>query len=140
MKEIKNEIKIELRAMRFYASHGCYATEKRVGGRFEVSVTYSYDRGTVEVHDDVTRAVNYLDVYDEVRQQMAISSDTIEHVAYRICLALFDRCSAMESVEVSVTKITPPLGGDIAGVSATLSLRRDCVETHSTFGTLKGVK
>lgn len=116
------EIKIELRAMKFYASHGCYATEKRVGGRFEVLVSYIYDGAQVIQSDDVAMSVNYLDVFDEVRSQMAIASNTIEHVAARICRALLGRCPSMLRVEVTVTKITPPLGGDIGGVSATLSM------------------
>lgn len=118
------EVKIELRAMRFYAAHGCYATEKRVGGRFEVSLNYTYDAQGVIEGDDVTCAVNYLDVYDELSKQMAVSSDTIEHVTARICRALLERCPSMSAVQVTVTKLTPPLGGDIAGVSATLSYGR----------------
>ncbi len=110
--------------MRFYASHGCYAVEQRVGGRFEVDLSYTYDVSAVLNSDMVEDAVNYLDVYALVAAQMSVTSRTVEHVAKRIMSVLFDTYGVITSIEIVLRKITPPLGGDIASVGVTLSASR----------------
>lgn len=118
------DAKITLSTMRFYAPHGCYATERMVGSRFTVDLTYIYDASAVVCTDDVTDSVNYLDVYSCVSEQIMLSSHTIENVAHRIASVLLSRFGIMRSVEISLFKVSPPLGGDIGSVGVTLSLGR----------------
>lgn len=110
--------------MRYYASHGCYDTEQRVGGRFSVDIQYTYDGTEVISSDDVTRAVSYLDVYEVVGEEMMKTSNTIEHVASRIINRLFSEFLLIETLKVTIYKITPPLGGDIDKVGVTLTAER----------------
>lgn len=118
------KIKVSLDAMHFYASHGCYDTEQRVGGRFLVDISYIYDGGKVVENDDVCEAVNYLDIYALVRDEMAIPSHTIEHAANRIVQKMLEKFPPIENLTISLYKITPPLGGDIERVGVTLELSR----------------
>ncbi len=115
---------VKLETMRFYASHGCYETEQRVGGRFSVDLSYSYNAAGVIATDNIEKAVSYLDIYAITAQEMAIPSATIEHVAKRIIAKLMSEFAAIKFVEISVAKITPPLGGDIERVSVTLRSER----------------
>ncbi len=108
--------------MRFYAFHGCYDTEQRVGNHYEVSLTLSYDATLVTQSDDVGDAVNYLEVYGSIQKQMAIISHTLEAVAARILSALKAEYPQILSAQVSVTKMAPPLGGDVGGVSVSMSI------------------
>ena len=61
---------IELEGMDFHAFHGCYELEQQTGSHFEVSLRLTTELGTVAEDDDVTKAVNYLTVYEVVREQM----------------------------------------------------------------------
>ena len=106
--------------MDFHAFHGCCELEQRTGSLFEVSLRLTTELGTVAEHDDVTEAVNYLTVYEVVREQMKRTQHTIERVAQNIIDALHSRFPQICETECKVTKIAPPLGGKVARVSVTL--------------------
>lgn len=119
------EAKITLSTMRFYASHGCYATERLVGGRFTIDLSYTYDASAVFNSDNVLDSVNYLDVYSCISEEVMVASHTIEHVARRVVAVLFSRFAIMRSVDIRLCKVSPPLGGDIGSVCVTLCVSRD---------------
>ncbi len=108
---------IHLDRMEFRAYHGCYDLEQVVGNRFAVDIVITTEMGSLAESDDVTQSVNYLTVYELVSEQMKIKSRTIEVVAVRIIDRIKGEFSAVESVRCEVTKIAPPLGGKVAGVS-----------------------
>lgn len=112
---------IELEGMDFYAFHGCYELERQTGNHFRVSLRISTSLGEVASKDDVTLAVNYLTVYEVVRDTMQQTQHTIERVAQNIIDALHAQFKQIVSVECRVTKIAPPLGGKVASVSVTLT-------------------
>ena len=111
---------IELEGMDFHAFHGCYELEQQTGSHFEVSLRITTELGTVAEKDDVTQAVNYLTVYEVVREQMGCTQYTIERVAQNIVDALHVRFPQIHEMECRVTKIAPPLGGKVARVSVVL--------------------
>ena len=77
-------VEIEINDMQFYAHHGCYELEQKVGTYFTVSLHLKYDATEAINTDDVTKAVNYLSVYQTIKKEMEIPSHLIEHVAHRI--------------------------------------------------------
>lgn len=111
---------INLEGMDFHAFHGCYELERLTGSHFEVSLRIVSPLGRVAEDDDVTQAVNYLTVYETVREQMAVTQHTIERVAQNIINALHGSFKQIVAVECTVTKIAPPLGGKVDRVSVTL--------------------
>ncbi len=111
---------IELSGMEFRAYHGCYDLEQRVGNRFRVDLKIETELGRVAEQDDVTLAVNYLSVYEEVREVMQQTQRTIERVSLNIIQRLKAHFPAIEEVECRVTKLAPPLGGKVQAVSVTL--------------------
>ena len=111
---------INLEGMDFHAFHGCYELARLTGSHFEVSLRIVSPLGRVAEDDDVTQAVNYLTVYETVREQMAVTQHTIERVAQNIINALHGSFSQIVAVECTVTKIAPPLGGKVNRVSVTL--------------------
>ena len=90
---------IELEGMDFHAFHGCYELERQTGSHFEVSLRLTTELGTVAEHDDVTEAVNYLTVYEVVREQMQRTQHTIERVAQNIIEALRVRFPQIRKTE-----------------------------------------
>lgn len=108
--------------MEFRASHGCYELEKVVGNRFIVDVDIDADVGSAAQNDDVTQSVNYLTIYEIVREQMKTPSNILENVAKRIIDAIYSRFPECLKVTAKVSKLAPPLGGKIDRVSVTLTL------------------
>ena len=111
---------IRLEQMEFRAYHGCYDLEQKVGNRFNVELVITTHLGSVAEEDAVEKAVNYLTVYEVVREQMAITQRTIERVAMNIIEAVKERFPQIVEVECCVSKLAPPLGGKIGKVSVIL--------------------
>ena len=105
------EYRIVLDSMEFRALHGCYELERKVGNRFRVDLELTTELGDVAAEDSVEKAVNYLEVYGVVREQMAVTQRTIERVATNIIEALYDRFPALRHVKCTVAKPAPPPGG-----------------------------
>lgn len=113
--------RIKLITMDFRAAHGCYPTEKKVGGSFKVDVALDVeDNGAVRA-DDVAGTVNYVEVYETVKEQMSVPSNIIENVAQRIIDAVYARFPQVRRVKVTVAKLAPPIGGKAESVSVTLT-------------------
>ena len=77
-------VEIEINDMQFYAHHGCYDLEQKVGTYFTVSLRMKYDATEAIETDDITKAVSYLSVYQTIKKEMDKPSHLIENVAYRI--------------------------------------------------------
>jgi len=112
---------IEIEDMEFYAFHGCYDTEKRVGNHFLVSVRLDTNLDLPAVSDQVIDTINYLEVYETVAAEMAAVSNILEHVAARIIEAIYARFQGLEKVQVKVSKLTPPLGGPVGKTTVVLT-------------------
>lgn len=112
---------IELENMEFRAGHGCYDLEKKVGNRFLVSLRIEAEIGDAAVRDDLSGSINYLTVYELVRDEMARPSNILENVAKRIIDTIKKSFPQVISLSAKVSKLAPPLGGKIEKVSVTLS-------------------
>ncbi|MFI3270347.1 MAG: dihydroneopterin aldolase [Rikenellaceae bacterium] len=114
--------KITLERMEFRANHGCYDLEQVVGNRFSVDLKITTH---LPENDDVTEAVNYLEVYETVAEQMKVTRRTIEAVAKQINEAVMARFEAVYKIECKVSKLAPPLGGKVASVSVEVKRTRE---------------
>jgi dihydroneopterin aldolase len=117
---------IKIEGMEFRAAHGCYDTEQLVGGNFTVDVALEVEDGGdttgfggAAEADDIARTVNYVEVYETIREQMATPSHIIENVAHRILKAISARFPAVRRCELTLAKLAPPIGGKAARVSVT---------------------
>ena len=102
------------------AFHGCYDLEQQVGNRFRVDMAIRTTLGDLPTSDDVTKAVNYLTVFEIVERTMQRTQRTIEAAAANIIEAVKVAFPQIIEVECTVAKIAPPLGGKIDKVSVTL--------------------
>lgn len=111
---------IELQDMEFYAYHGCYDAEKKVGGRFVVSLWLEYDASQPAETDNIKDALNYQTAYEVVEKQMKITSSLLEHVCKRIIDALFEEFPQLLTAQVDLSKMAPPIGGKMKSVTVTM--------------------
>ncbi len=109
--------RITLKNMKFHAYHGCFDFEKRDGNTFLVSVEMEIDTYLAGITDKLEDTLNYQEVYDVVKQEMDIPSNLIEHVAKRILNTLVKQFTQIKSLKVKLSKLNPPLGGEVESVS-----------------------
>ena len=108
--------------MRFYAHHGCFVQERAIGTHFTVDLSFTTDTSRAEVSDNIADTVSYLDVYQVVKAQMQQPSNLLEHVARRVGEAVLREFPAVASITVKVSKMNPPLGGQMDSVSVEFTL------------------
>ena len=111
---------IEIEGMKFYAYHGHFEAEQIVGNEFIVDLALKTDCNAAAKTDDLSLALNYQTVYDLVKQEMVKPSRLLENVAKRILDVLYDSFSNISGAKVKVSKLNPPMGGEIEKVSVTL--------------------
>lgn len=116
--------RIALENMLFYAHHGCFEEEQAIGTRFRLDVTYETDTTRAQQTDDISDTVSYLDVYQTVKREMMKTSHLLEHVGERICESVLSEYPAIDSVSVKVSKLAPPLGGELEAVSVEITKGR----------------
>lgn len=113
--------RIELKDMKFYAFHGVMAQEREVGNYFVVDLILKASLEKAVISDTLEDTVDYGAVYAVVKEQMEIPSRLIEHVAGRILYALKDCFPRLTGVDLKLSKLNPPLGGDVYSASVLLS-------------------
>jgi dihydroneopterin aldolase len=112
---------IKVTGIKIYAYHGCLSEESHIGGNYIVDVIITAELKEAIHSDNISRTVDYGDVYNIVKKQMGIRSNLIEHVAKRIADELL-KLPKTEKAEVTVTKINPPLNGNVESVSAVITV------------------
>jgi dihydroneopterin aldolase len=99
--------------IRLHAYHGCLEEEGIIGGKYRIDIKIVADFTECADSDDLTKTVDYVIVYDLVKDEMAIRSKLIETVAKRIALKLQAQYAWVSEWEVSLTKFNPPVGGSL---------------------------
>jgi dihydroneopterin aldolase len=111
---------IEIEGMHFYAYHGHFESEQKVGNEFIVNLKMETDCNPASNSDNLDDALNYQTAYEIVKQEMDIPSHLLEHVAKRILDSLYRSFPALKKAEIKISKMNPPMGGEIKKVSVTL--------------------
>lgn len=117
--------KIYLRNVRFHAFHGVLPQEGIVGNDYLVNLVLDYDFSSAMKTDDLQGTINYAEVYQKVREEMAVPSKLLEHVAGRIAHRLFSDFPEIQKLQLSITKVNPPMGADSDGAGVEVVLTND---------------
>lgn len=112
--------KIELRNMTFYAFHGVAPQETQVGNTFVVDLLLTAPLEQAVKSDDLSDTINYAEVYEIVKTEMKIPSKLLEHVGGRILNALKRAFPEILEIELIISKLNPPFGGDVHSASVHL--------------------
>jgi len=116
--------KIILKDIRIFAHHGVLPQERAVGAYFTLNLHIQTDFSRAQATDDLAGTISYADAFEVVKAEMAVPSQLLEHVAGRICQALFDRFPAAEAIHLELLKENPPMGADCAGAGVALDAER----------------
>jgi dihydroneopterin aldolase len=116
---------IELQNIRVFAHHGCLKEETVIGSDYRVDLKVTVDLSRSANTDVLSDTVDYVFLNRVVREEMSVPSKLLESVAKRILDRIFREENMVQAATVSVSKINPPIGGDVAMVTITISQERN---------------
>ena len=116
--------KIHLEGVKLYAYHGCMEEESRIGSDYEVELMIWADLKKSAQSDHLKDTVDYVLLNRVVAEEMAIRAKLLEVVAQRIITRVFKDEPRVKKAQVKVTKMSPPINGDVERVSVILKEKR----------------
>ena len=108
---------IKLKNIRTYSYHGCLIEEGKIGSDYTINLEVKTDLRKSSTSDDLKDTVDYVLLNHIVVEEMAIRSDLLEHVAHRIITRIFEEIPKISRIIVAVSKLNPPIGGDVEAVT-----------------------
>lgn len=102
---------ILLENIKIFAYHGVLDQEKKEGNLFQLDLKLRVDNVKAFSSDELDDTIDYSKVYKVMKDEMDKPSKLLEHVAYRIVRCLKDSFTQIQSVELKITKIVPPIIG-----------------------------
>ena len=108
---------IKLKNIRTYSYHGCLIEEGKIGSDYSVDIEVNTNLNKSSLSDDLKDTVDYVLLNQIVVEEMAIRSNLLEHVAQRIIQRVFKEVTTISSVKLGVSKLNPPIGGDVEAVT-----------------------
>jgi dihydroneopterin aldolase len=115
---------IQVNNIKLYAFHGCLNEEAKIGSEYKVDLEIKANLQKSAESDELIDTVDYVHLNAIVKEEMAIRSKLLEHVAKRILDRIFIELIMVKKAKVSVAKINPPIGGNVEDVAIILSKKR----------------
>lgn len=109
--------KIILKNIRTFSFHGCLEEEGKIGSDYTIDLEVKSDLRKSALTDDLNDTVDYVHLNKIVVEEMAIRAKLLEHVAHRIIVRTFHEIAAVSTIKIAVSKINPPIGGDVEQVT-----------------------
>lgn len=103
--------KVSLEGLEFHSYHGIYAHERSSGNKFEVDILVDTEFSDAAFQDELSGTINYEDLYEIVKNEMAKPSKLLETVGHAIAGNTLDTFPEAVTVEVKISKFNPPIGG-----------------------------
>lgn len=117
---------IILKNIRIHTNHGCLTEEELIGSDYRVDLKVKLNLEKSIASDELADTINYVHLNKIVKEEMAIRSKLLEHVAGRISDRIFKELTDAKKVIIKISKLNPPIGGDVEGVSIKIKRKRFC--------------
>ena len=102
---------IALEGLEFFAYHGFFDEEQRIGNKYSVDIVVTADLSEAARRDRLSDTVDYGELYKITLGVMQRKARLLEHIALSIIEDIRIRYLDLDTVEVSVSKFNPPIGG-----------------------------
>lgn len=116
--------KIVVSGIRLYAFHGCMPEEGRIGAEYEVNLTVWADLAKSAKTDELADTVDYVHLNKIAEEEMAVRTKLLETVVEKIMSRIFSELVMVQKATVSVSKLAPPIEGDVERVSVEFTRSR----------------
>ena len=108
---------IKVENIRVFAYHGCLKEEKKIGSDYRVDLEVKADLQNSAQTDRLSDTVDYVLLNKIVKEEMEKASHLLETVAKRILVRIFKEEKLAIKATVWVSKLNPPIGGDVQKVT-----------------------
>ncbi len=108
---------IKVENIRVFAYHGCLKEEKKIGSDYRVDLEVKANLQTSAITDKLGDTVDYVLLNQIIKEEMQKPSHLLETVAKRILVRIFKEEPKTEKATVWVSKLNPPIGGDVEKVT-----------------------
>ena len=115
---------IKVENIRLFAHHGCLKEEAKIGSEYRVDLEVDANLRTSAETDSLSDTVDYVFLNKVIREEMLKPAHLLETVAKRILDRVFLEDKLVEKATVSVSKINPPIGGDVEMVTIKMTENR----------------
>ena len=105
---------IALHGAEFFAYHGFYPEERKLGACFLVDMEVSFTPVGDLTEDNLSHTVNYEHLYEIGCDEMKQTKKLIDTVAQAILNRIKVKYPFSDKIEVSIKKLNPPLGCKVA--------------------------
>lgn len=116
--------KITLENIRVFAYHGCLKEETKIGSNYRVDLDVKANLLASVNSDELNDTVDYVLLNAIVKEEMLKPSKLLETVAKRILNRIFLEEPKVKKARVCVSKLNPPIGGDVEMVTIKMTKRR----------------
>lgn len=117
-------IKIALHGAEFFAYHGFYFEEQKLGTCFLVDMEVSFTPIADLSEDTLANTVNYEHLYEIACDEMKQTKKLIDTVAQAILNRIKTKYQFAEKIEVSIKKLNPPLGCKVADSNVVITYNK----------------
>lgn len=107
---------ITIDGLRIFARHGVLSQETAGGNLFELDIRLYFPCVSAMESDSLAETVNYAEVIDIVKAQMAVPSKLLEHVVGRIRKSVLERFPQISGGHIALRKLRPPISAELDAV------------------------
>jgi len=115
---------IKVKNIRVYAYHGCLLEEGKIGSDYQVDLSVKANLKKSAKTDELSDTVDYVHLNQIVKEEMAIRTKLLETVADKILDRILLEIPLVDHVKVEVSKLNPPIGGNVELVSIVMHRER----------------
>ncbi|RLD29092.1 MAG: dihydroneopterin aldolase [Bacteroidetes bacterium] len=115
---------IRLKNIRIFTNHGCLIEEEKIGSDYLVNLKVKADLSKAAKTDSLKDTVDYVMLQQIVTNEMSVRSKLLEQVGQRIIDRIFKEIPLADKVEITISKLNPPIGGDVEEVSVKMQSKR----------------
>ena len=116
--------KVSLEGLEFFAFHGYYDEEQRIGNKYGVDITVEVPLEKAGEHDRLSETMNYEELYSIIRAEMKKPSRLLENIGNRIITSVFRQFPQVSAIDVTISKFNPPIGGICRRAMVTMTRAR----------------
>ena len=102
---------ITLEGLEFFAYHGFYPEEQRIGNKYALDITIQTNFIEAAQNDKLSETVNYETLYQIAAKVMTEPAKLLEHIGFKVISRVRDHYPDVKNVTVKVSKFNPPVGG-----------------------------
>ena len=103
-------ITVHLHNLHFNSFHGIHEEEKILGNEYIIDASVEF-HGEIVVITSIHDTVNYVDIYNIIKERMSVPSPLLETIVMEIGNEIHIEFPQVRSISISLKKMYPPIEG-----------------------------